>query len=244
MDIILHSHVPVEMVSRTWHADRAVERRNLYTSPRWLVLLTTILFIQIGIIEVSTVFLAKQAYWWHNSLLLMQGPLAAFLLAQILSRSKVDEEVGGRIYWMTSDAFDVAAMALAGVGMLGAVVAIGLVSLGLYQCYGTYDSLSALVDFIFLGQQNMTLVEAYRSASFATDLIWFQLCLDDFAMAVVYLCFVGSIVLVDAAVIIFELNVMNTTRRMIRRYEDTPQKHRKITVVAAGGEEEEEETLL
>jgi hypothetical protein len=254
MDLKLHAHVPISRISKTWVEDRALGRRNLYTNPYWLGGLMTVLFVQVAILQGSGIFLSKQAFWSLNSLLMAQPLLAALLYGQALSRSVVDEEVNGRYYWLTSDKFDIMAMAVAGIGTVGAGLALGYTAYGLYSCAGQRDSITALIDFIFLGQGNATLVEAYRTPNFATELLWLQLCLDDFAMAIAYIIFVSTIVLVDLAVFVFEGTVRNTTRRIILLQAQTPKENQHISIVRAAGngdlreeeevEEEERSTLF
>jgi hypothetical protein len=140
-----------------------------------------------------------------------------FFLAGVLSTQLVGRAFGprGTRYLSIQKGSDYLAGFVAVVAAISTLVAIAMTGLALGGCAtrATPDSLAAFVyqtDTASGG--NLTLwLNMTRRPFFYTDLSWFQICLDDKPMAIVFLCVAGALIVLDVMVAVIQFRARTET---------------------------------
>jgi len=180
---VFHSHVDEASMARRRQFQEAHEG-FFYYAPRTyhLVLLITLCFLLVLVLIPAT-FLFKQAVFLLVPLLWPNVALVGLLWGQVVARSQVDEEVDGWYYVKSHHAFDVPVGIVAAVSAAFVLVAGGLTISGYVGC--TAQDFGDPASFlVFLFNTNditaiTTTTDVWRRPNFATELSWYQLCLDD-----------------------------------------------------------------
>lgn len=201
--------------------DRVVQGKYLYTPDTLFVVLTTLVLLGAALLVVPSYLLFKHGVWQMVAFAVTQAMLGTAMVMQHWTKSKVHEIVGGKRYVMTEETLPPWIGSFALVCMAFELTAIGLLAYNLGGCT-TRGTNEALGTFIFNTSDagNVTdWAELWRRPYFADEFKWYQLCLDDAAVAWVVLAFFAANAILCLVVAVFELRLPSASGDVVRRLE-------------------------
>jgi hypothetical protein len=172
----------------------------------------------IGILISSGLF-ASYVTFAHNAMLILTAAVVGALSVQTGSlRPRNLKTIHGKIYFRGPADTNITVSVLAALNLLAALFVVANYALGLGRC-ATYNSNQLLVDYIWAKNTstigpNATALGRPRN-QFAMELLNFQLCMDEVALAVSYLVAVGLLIVLSGATLVYELLLTKSTRSIL-----------------------------